>query len=118
MIDNFESFYHFSPEDFGQEIHCEVTSHEHQSMKGKPKRESLKFGPFELLPIVRQEIENNLVSGSCMYSGFVRVNPKAAVKADQNGISGEDRIRESKGRDNSVSGIHFIFLSQNFVTIS
>lgn len=38
--------------------------------------ECLAFGPIELAPHLRLNIENNLVGNSCMYSTFIPTNPK------------------------------------------
>lgn len=99
-MENEESFYHFSTEDFGSEVYCVVSSKEFGNKK--PKKECLKFGPFELSPLVRQEVESNLVSGSCMYSGFIRVNPKSDLKnLEKNGPEKEGQIRERKEANGS-----------------
>ena len=66
--------------------------------------ECLSFGPIELAPHLRLEIENNLVSNSCMYSTLLRTNPQAnkmnfkgiKVNTKASLIKEESSLKESK----------------------
>ena len=74
LSDNEEDTYHFSSEDIGCKLYCVVSYEPGPDTKFV---ECLSFGPIELAPHLRLEIENNLVSNSCMYTPLLRTNPDA-----------------------------------------
>lgn len=90
MSDNEDDTYHFSSEDIGCKIYCVVT---YEPEPNKKQVECLSFGHIELAPYLRNEIENNLISNSCMYSTLVRTNPKG------------DKIKNKGIRVNTKSSI-------------
>ena len=102
-MENEEDTYHFSAEDIGCKVLCMVSYQESPEIINE---EWLSFGPIELPPHVKQEVEDNIVSQNCKYPGLIYVNKDDKNKGRGIRVNTRDSIIKETKLKNSLEVFH------------